>query len=152
MAVDRDGLRIFDRDGCLELLRTRPLGRLAVTSRALPAILPVKYCLLGDDVVFTAGTGARSLALVEGQVVAFQADDIDAETCSGWSVLVVGIPRAVGPDHPDYEAVAGLPLRPWMGRAAAPYMRMSTEHMSGRGLPCRPAGLSAHGADPAVGV
>src|SRR4051794_27438539 len=87
---DRNGLEILDEIACLELLRRHSVGRIAVTIGALPAIFPVNYTMLDDDIVFRTGTGAKLAAAVRNTVVAFQIDEFDAIDHSGWRVLVTG--------------------------------------------------------------
>lgn len=87
-----DRLQLLTRDECLELLGHGSLGRVAFTERALPAIRPVNYALLGHQVVLRSqvdGLGSR----LDGQVVAFEVDEIDAEHGTGWSVVVTGTAR-----------------------------------------------------------
>lgn len=43
-----DGFREPDRQECLRLLPTVPVGRIVYTWQALPAVLPVNFCLDGD--------------------------------------------------------------------------------------------------------
>ena len=87
-----DRLQPLTRDECLELLSGRSLGRVAFTERALPAIRPVNYALVGHQVVLRTrpdGLGRR----LDGQVVAFEVDDIDSERGTGWSVVLTGTAR-----------------------------------------------------------
>jgi nitroimidazol reductase NimA-like FMN-containing flavoprotein (pyridoxamine 5'-phosphate oxidase superfamily) len=77
---------------CLDLLGRRSLGRVAFTERALPTIRPVNYALVGHRVVLRTqahGLGRR----LDGQVVAFEVDEIDEEHGTGWSVVVTGTAR-----------------------------------------------------------
>ena len=39
--VDRIGLEVLDRQTCLELLATAPIGRVGLSIEALPVVLPV---------------------------------------------------------------------------------------------------------------
>ena len=77
---------------CIELLGRRTVGRVAFTERALPAIRPVNYALVGHQIVLQTdphGLGQR----LDGQVVAFEVDEIDPESETGWSVVVTGTAR-----------------------------------------------------------
>jgi uncharacterized protein len=79
------------REECLDRLRLGSIGRIAVTHRALPAIVPVNYTLSGSRVIFrTEPTGMLARACA-GSVVAFEVDELDADGSGGWSVLVVGL-------------------------------------------------------------
>ena len=86
----RAELKEIDRAGCLELLASGQIGRVVYTEAAMPAAHPVNYLLDGEEVVFRAGEGAKLAAASRGVVVGFQADEIDVERRSGWSVLGVG--------------------------------------------------------------
>ena len=93
MEVDRNGLQVLDRSECLELLRSVPVGRIGVTSGALPTILPVNFLLDGDRVLIRTGRGSKLDAATRNAVVAFEADDVDAFARVGWSVVVTGVAR-----------------------------------------------------------
>ncbi len=77
-------------DECRALLRAGGIGRVGVSVGALPAIFPVRYQLVNDDIVFTPTPVSLTGASLAGAVVAFEADAFDADHTSGWSVLVVG--------------------------------------------------------------
>lgn len=87
-----DRLEPLSRSECLDLLGRSSLGRVAFTERALPAIRPVNYALVGHQLVLRTeadGLGRR----LDGQVVAFEVDEIDMEKQTGWSVVVMGTAR-----------------------------------------------------------
>src|SRR6478736_4121550 len=86
-------LKEIDRPACLELLASGQIGRVVYTEAAMPAAHPVNYLLDGEEVVFRTGEGAKLAAASRGFVVGFQADEIDVEQRSGWSVHGVGSAR-----------------------------------------------------------
>ena len=43
MHIDGAGVRVLARTECLALLATAEVGRIAVSARALPLILPVRF-------------------------------------------------------------------------------------------------------------
>ncbi|WP_433203047.1 pyridoxamine 5'-phosphate oxidase family protein [Dactylosporangium sp. CS-047395] len=91
-------MRSLGRRRCLELLGSVPVGRVVFTDRALPAIRPVNHLLDGETIVIRSslGGGLASAATAHGSlVVAYEADEIDAVTHSGWSVVVTGTARLV---------------------------------------------------------
>jgi hypothetical protein len=98
MELDRNGLEVLDEDECLALLAGATLGRVAITTRALPTILPVNYRLVGSTVLFRTGRGTKLDAATAGNVVAFEVDDFDPIGHTGWSVNLIGVAR-------DLEAV-----------------------------------------------
>lgn len=95
MGSSPHGTGVLDRDTCLGLLATVPVGRVALSVDALPVITPVGFVVDGDRVVFAVSPEARATASLHGMVVAFQADHWDAATATGWSVLVQGPARVV---------------------------------------------------------
>src|SRR5215207_10169000 len=86
-----DGFRELDRQRCVRLLAKSPVGRIVHTRQALPAILPVNFRLDEDGAVLPrTAAGSELVRAVDGVVVAFEADEVDAATHSGWSVVVTG--------------------------------------------------------------
>src|SRR3954453_3009958 len=81
----------LSREACLDLLRTRSVGRLAYVARAgVPDVVPVNYVLYGEDVLIRSGPGPKLQAAERGDVVAFEVDEIDEAAQRGWSVVVHG--------------------------------------------------------------
>jgi nitroimidazol reductase NimA-like FMN-containing flavoprotein (pyridoxamine 5'-phosphate oxidase superfamily) len=76
---------------CRALLQAGGIGRVSVSIGALPAIFPVHYRLVDDDIVFRSPSdGAPGPGALDGAVIAFEADQFDPDEAGGWSVLVVG--------------------------------------------------------------
>jgi len=89
-----DRLEHMDAYECRTLLASHSVGRVAYTEHALPAIRPVNYTLHGTHIVLR--TNADGLAArLDGQVVAFEIDEVDTENRSGWSVVVTGTARVL---------------------------------------------------------
>ena len=100
-------LRELSRARCLDLLATAGLGRVGVSVRALPVILPVSYAVMGETVVFQTAPGSKLTAAMRRSVVAFEADRCDPCGAWGWSVLVQGVASLVS-DPARQAAVRGL--------------------------------------------
>ncbi len=81
----------LDEARALELLRRAGVGRVVYTVGALPAVRPVRFRLdaLGGVLLSTA-TGSELARAVEGAVIAFEADQVDAADGTGWCVTVLG--------------------------------------------------------------
>ena len=79
MPLTDNGLELLTPDQCQDLLARSGVGRVGVTVAALPAIFPVNYALLGDDIVFLTGEGTKLRAAADRAVVAFQVDGFDLE-------------------------------------------------------------------------
>jgi len=82
---------VLSRAECLDKLRAHPVGRIAVTSHALPAIVPVNYRVSGSSILFRTEPGGMLARACDGSVVAFEVDELDPDGTRGWSVLVVGV-------------------------------------------------------------
>ncbi len=80
----------LSRDECLARLQSHQLGRLAVSEGALPRILPVNYAMDCANVVFRTQQGGLLDRTCRNTIVAFEIDDFDPATQTGWSVVVVG--------------------------------------------------------------
>jgi nitroimidazol reductase NimA-like FMN-containing flavoprotein (pyridoxamine 5'-phosphate oxidase superfamily) len=128
--IDRNGLEVLGREACLQLLATARLGRIAITSGALPVILPVNFRLFGDEILFRTGTGTKLDAATRGAVVAFEVDAMDPMEHTGWSVLATGVARQVGDDEIS-ERLAGRVPR-WAPDGDSRVVAVSTELLSGR--------------------
>jgi len=83
---------------CWELLATASVGRLALSVRALPVIMPVQYYLDGRRLAVCLGHHGLPEQALNAAIIAFAADSIDPATRSGWLVQVQGrsaIPRGL---------------------------------------------------------
>jgi uncharacterized protein len=134
--VTSRGLKILTSDECRELLRSHTFGRVAVRIGEAPAILPVNYALLDDDVIFRTDPGSKLSAALMRILVAFEVDDIDPATRTGWSVLVTGYVDEIR-DRGTLERVDALDLEPWVTEGCDFVVRIRTRTMTGRRLPGR---------------
>lgn len=134
MGLDRNGLEVLSRDECLRLLAHSRIGRVAVNVDALPAVVPVNFILVGDDVVFRTNPGAKLDAAMANNVVAFETDDVDPVYQTGWSVLVQGFAREIV-DPDQLEQARKAPLRAWAGEGRERFVRIDTQCVSGRRIP-----------------
>jgi nitroimidazol reductase NimA-like FMN-containing flavoprotein (pyridoxamine 5'-phosphate oxidase superfamily) len=98
-----------------ELLRSAPLGRIMFTHRAMPTIRPVNHLVDGQAIIIRSHLGAaivKHAASDDGTVVGYEADDIDVERHTGWSVIVTGLARLVR--DPAVVAHYEQQLQPWV--------------------------------------
>lgn len=108
-----DGFRELERAECLRLLAKALLGRIVHTRQALPAVLPVNFSLDGDGAVLLRTSAASELVrAVDGAVVAFEVDEVDAAAHSGWSVVITG-PATVVRDPEEHERLIRTGPRSW---------------------------------------
>jgi hypothetical protein len=121
----------LSRQECLERLRTKALGRVGVAYAGVPAIFPVYYGMLGDDVIFRADPGTELDAAFMKSRVAFEVDD-DAPG-EAWSVLVVGHAEEVT-GRRELANIDELALRPWPSGRGAHTIRIRGERITGRAV------------------
>ena len=133
--TDHAGLEILPFDTCLRLLATVPVGRVSFFAEGEIVVLPVNHVVDGQDPVFVTARGSK-LSAAEGQrLVAFEVDDFDARTKSGWSVLVNGHAEAVYEDA-EIERLRKLGLQPWASGTDRPFwIRIRPASISGRQTP-----------------
>lgn len=83
-------LENLSRNECIALLEMVRVGRVGITSKALPHILPVNFGVFNDAIYFRTSPGTKLDAATANAVVAFQADAYAPDGSAGWSVLVIG--------------------------------------------------------------
>lgn len=134
--VDRNGLTVLTREDSLALLARKRIGRISVTMRALPTILPVTYAfdLRTESIVFRTGYGTKLYAAGRNSVVAFEVDEIDEATRTGWSVVAIGTASEVT-DPAEIERLASLQLAPWVRSMDLSHViAIPIVHLTGRRL------------------
>lgn len=130
--IDRNGLEILDRAGCLDLLGAARLGRVGITLGALPTILPVNFRLVDERIVFRTSAGTKLDAATSNAVVAFEVDEVDPLWHTGWSVVVTGLAREVT-DPEDLARLDGADIPYWAPAAPGDrIVEISTKMISGR--------------------
>jgi uncharacterized protein len=126
-------LTALSREECLTLLATVPIGRLVFTRRALPAIHPVNFVLDGACIVVRTAAGSKLAAAVNHAVVAFEADELDLEAHTGWSVTVIGHSREIT-DAAELRRLRELPLVTWAPGPRDHMVSIKAELVTGRRL------------------
>ena len=123
--------RELSRQECLSLLTTEPYGRLVLVRGGLPTVHPVNFVLDGGGIVIRTREGSSVCAAAGAAAVALQADCIDRERRSGWSVTVVGRAR-IADDPVEVDRLARLPLHPWAGGDRNVFVVVELGMVSGR--------------------
>src|SRR5688572_1704344 len=133
MEVDRNGLQVLERSECLRLLATATLGRIGLTSGALPTVLPVNFRLVDEEIRFRTAPGTKLAAATEHAVVAFEVDDIGPMEHTGWGVVVTGVARRLTePAVLDATAMSFLPR--WAPGPDGAVVGITLDLVSGRRL------------------
>ncbi|MFI7120375.1 pyridoxamine 5'-phosphate oxidase family protein [Amycolatopsis sp. NPDC049868] len=147
--ADRQQPEVLDREQCLGLLRTVRVGRLVFVEDCLPAVQPVNFRLKGDHVVIRVAGGAKLAAATGNTVVAFQADELEPDLRTGWSVTVVGHANLIT-DVTELVDVSGTWLEPWVDGRREHFIRIQAEKVTGRRLRT-PVTTTAHRSHLATG-
>ena len=118
LAQPANGAQPLDDAEAMRLLASVDYGRVVFSLRSLPAIRPVNH--LVDErriIIRTRLTSAISTTMrsPDGVVVAYEADSIDPQSRTGWSVVVTG--RAYTLTDPEQVLRYEQLLHPWVNRA-----------------------------------
>ena len=134
MPEGRGHLVELEPDECLELLRSKTIGRLGWTGAYGPQVVPVNYAVGDDDTILFRTSPGSGLAkvLYEAQV-AFEVDDTDEFLEAGWSVLVVGTTTYLHSPGSIPHELSRRP-RPWASGERTMYIRIQPDHITGRRL------------------
>jgi nitroimidazol reductase NimA-like FMN-containing flavoprotein (pyridoxamine 5'-phosphate oxidase superfamily) len=122
---------VLDDAECLLLLAREPVGRIALTSAALPVVLPVNFVTMEHTIVFASDPGLKLDAARAGQVACLEVDGYTVLDHSGWSVLATGRLAEIT-DADRVDAARHLPLSPWALSDPSHYVELSIELLSGR--------------------
>jgi hypothetical protein len=121
----------LDRAESLRLLASVPVGRLILTVGALPTVRPMNFAVIDDRIVLRTAADSAISRGVDQAVVAFEADQLDGDKGTGWSVTVTGRATHVT----DAEAISryrAVPLAPWAPGDREQFVTISTELIEGR--------------------
>lgn len=125
-------LERLTREECFRLLASVPIGRVGLSISALPVVLPVRFALLDDDIVFRTATGTRLYEASLEAVLAFEADQHDPDGAGGWSVLVQGRSEELR-DPAQLTRAHTLGVLPWTSDDEADrFIRISATMVTGR--------------------
>jgi hypothetical protein len=114
----------------LALLRSVPVGRLAVVVDGVPDVFPVNHVVDHGTVVFRTAAGTK-LSAAHRRQVAFEVDGYDASKGEAWSVVVHGSARVVYEAEEAIEALR-LPIFPWQSGAKPQIVRLTPSSITGR--------------------
>jgi hypothetical protein len=123
-------LRDLDLPECLELVASRPVGRISYCTATGPVTVPINHVLVGRDVLLrTSPNSEVGQNLLAEPLVCYQVDDFDEFNQSGWSVLIQGRATIIQPHElpPGAERPA-----PWVEGARALHIRIRGDSITGR--------------------
>jgi nitroimidazol reductase NimA-like FMN-containing flavoprotein (pyridoxamine 5'-phosphate oxidase superfamily) len=130
-------LAILDEAECVRLISPGGIGRLVFAGRYDLTVLPVNYVLRDGAILFrTVEAGSTDEDLRTGiehaeYRVAFEVDDIDAESREGWSVLIQGPAHHLDDPGEQADAVAAG-VEPWAGGEREHFIEITPARITGR--------------------
>ena len=124
----------------LRLAAGSEVGRIGFTSRYGPVILPVNFRIVDGAVVFRTEADSALVADLRTGIpdaeyrVAFEVDDIDERTRSGWSVLVQALAEEVTGARRDelVERLRTAGGTPWAPGEHGHWIRLIPKVVTGR--------------------
>jgi len=129
------GITVLEVDDCVALLDTTPIGRVAFVRKGRLSVLPVNYAWVHDTVVFRTITGEKLDAAKDFSDVAFEVDEWDVRSRSGWSVLVRGVAEPVT-EWAEVEQLEQIDLVPWAHEEwRRMWVRIVPSEITGRRIP-----------------
>lgn len=115
----------------IALLRNATIGRIAFTERGLPAVQPVNFVVVNNDVIVRTAPGSKLDTALRHAVVAFEVDEIDTAQHTGWSVTVVGYSGIVS-DPTELARLGAAWLRARAEGGDSHFIRIEIELIHGR--------------------
>jgi nitroimidazol reductase NimA-like FMN-containing flavoprotein (pyridoxamine 5'-phosphate oxidase superfamily) len=74
--------------------------------------VPVTFAVHDEAILIRTGPDSRLAMAAAGQVLAFEVDELNANTRTGWSVVVTGVAQIV--TDPDKRALLQDAVLPWV--------------------------------------
>jgi len=134
LPIDHAGLEVLPFDSCLSLLAAVAVGRVGFVAHGEVVVLPVNFAMDGQNVVFRTASGSKLAAAEDHITAAFEADNYDDITQTGWSVLVNGRIEMVE-DDAEIGRLNQLGLYPWASLDHSFWIRIRPTSVTGRRTP-----------------
>jgi len=137
-------LEKLDEAECVRLISPGGIGRLVFAGRYDLTVVPVNYVLHDGAILLrTVEAGSTDEDLRTGiehaeYRVAFEIDDIDAESHEGWSVLIQGPAHHLDDPGEQADAIAAG-VQPWAGGEREHFIEITPARITGRRIRHKPA-------------
>jgi nitroimidazol reductase NimA-like FMN-containing flavoprotein (pyridoxamine 5'-phosphate oxidase superfamily) len=128
--IDVRSLMPLTTEESLARLRAGRIGRVAFTMGALPAVVPVTYAVQGQHLLLATAADSRLARAADGNVLAFEIDEVDLVGHTGWSVVVTGVAQVVADAAGRAEAASVV--APWLPERAELLIRLPCTRITGR--------------------
>ena len=131
---EQGGFKPIPRDECLERLKQAEIGRVAWNTVDGPQILPVNFTLHEGAIVFRTAAYGPLADLRHVRRVAFEIDEFDRPSKTGWSVLVSGQSRAAAKADELVKLWSQADPVPWAEGIRNLFIAISVDQVSGRAI------------------
>jgi uncharacterized protein len=124
----------LDREESLRLLATANIGRIVVESAGCaPIVRPVNYWFdeASQSLMFRSTAGGKLSALKRSNRIAFEVDEFDSASQTGWSVVVIGPLEELSP-LPERTRLDHDGPSSWVDGPSACLLRLRPTVVSGR--------------------
>jgi hypothetical protein len=129
LSPEAGGLKVLPQEETVALLRRQSVGRFAYVAReGTPDVVPVNYVWDNGSALVRSGPGPKLQAAQRGDIVALEVDEIDLETHTGVSAVVVGRAAIADP------ATAGSDAVTWAEGPHRHLIRITPTRIEGRRL------------------
>ena len=119
---------------CEALLRSGVVGRLALSTPGGPHIIPINYSVVDDALIVRTSPYSVLGTYGRESTLAFEIDNFDLGSQSGWSVVARGRATFVtDPDQLDHIKALCQP-HPWAGGSREMHLCLRWNELSGRRL------------------
>ena len=118
---------------CLRLLKSVPVGRVAFSRNAMPAVEPVRFAVDRGHIFIAVSLVSALCPALHQCVVALQADSLGDASQSGWTVTVVGNAGEVS-DPALAARLRGMGLTSWAAAETDRFMHISQGIVTGQRL------------------
>jgi uncharacterized protein len=120
-------LKGLSRHECLSHLASAHVGRVGISLQAMPAVLPVAFKLRDESILFSVSPGSPLAQAAENSVIAFQVDDFDHLSRTGWTVMGVGVSKSAPLSTPTLAAP-----EPWVtGEEGGRFLELQFDLLTG---------------------
>jgi uncharacterized protein len=119
---------------CRRRLEAGEIGRVAWNTVDGPQVLPVTYRMHKNAVVFRTAAYGPLADLRHVRRVAFEIDEFERETRTGWSVLVSGQSRAAARADELVELWTQADPVPWAPGTRNLFIEISLDQVTGRSI------------------
>ena len=131
MAYNDEVIEQLSTEEAFELLSTTTFGRLVVRRKDDMDLFPVNFIAHEGALYFRTGEGSKLFTVSLNSDVLFEADNVNGEEKTAWSVIVKGNAKVLTSNE-EIRAADELPLKPWLPTLKYNYVRIDPSSVSAR--------------------